>query len=209
VAPRNLVLVGFMGSGKTAVGRQVAPRLGMHFVDLDDVVVARSGRSIVEIFREDGEAEFRRMEREAVREVTAGRDQVVAPGGGAVMNDESWKLLCDGNLVLRLNASPRALLRRIRNREEVRDPAGSRPRDIRPLADVPADAHRWPATARRRVLDLMAAREARYAEAPVVVETTGRALGAVVAMVERTARAAGLGVEMRELGAARLGVGDG
>jgi shikimate kinase len=191
-APRNLVLVGFMGSGKTAVGQRVAERLGMPFVDLDDVIVRAAGRSIVEIFARDGEPGFRRLEREAVRAVLAGTGQVLAPGGGAVMHDESWRMLQDGNLVVRLDASPRALLRRIRNREETRDQGGARPRDIRPLADVPADARRWPAAARRRVLGLMAAREARYAGAPVVVPTTGRRLGTVVAEVERIARVAGL-----------------
>ena len=192
-APRNLVLVGFMGSGKTAVGRRVAPRLGLRFVDLDDVVVSRAGKSIVDIFRDDGEAEFRRLEQDAVREVAAGTGQVVAPGGGAVMNDASWRRLSDGNLVVRLDASPRALLRRIRNREETRDDAGGRPRDIRPLADVPADARRWPAAARRRVLALLGQRESRYAQAPNAVVTTGKGLAGVVAEVERLAREAGLG----------------
>ena len=192
---RNLVLVGFMGSGKTAVGERVAPRLGLPFVDLDEVIVRRAGKSIVAIFRDDGEREFRRLEREAVRSVAAGANQVVAPGGGAVMNDESWRLLLDGNLVVRLNASPRALLRRIRNREEARDGSGARPPDIRPLVDVPLEAVRWPAAARRRVLNLMSEREARYALAPAVVETTNRSLDQVVTAVERLARAAGLGVK--------------
>jgi len=196
-AARNLVLVGFMGSGKTAVGRRVAPRLGMRFVDLDEVIVRDAGRSIVEIFATDGEPEFRRLERNAVRSVASGEAQVVAPGGGAVMNDDSWRLLCAGNLVVRLHASPRALLRRIRNREETRDGEGGRPSDIRPLADVPLDAHRWPAAARRQVLDLMAAREARYAEAPEAVDTTGRSLQQVVRAVEHLARGAGLGAGVR------------
>jgi shikimate kinase len=191
--PRNLVLVGFMGSGKTAVGRRVAPRLGLTFVDLDDVIVRAAGRSIVDIFRNAGEPEFRRLERQAVASVAAGSGQVIAPGGGAVMNDESWGQLNHGNLVVRLEASPRALLRRLRNREEVRDEDGRRPPDIRPLAEVPADARRWPAPARRRVLGLLAEREARYAEAPETVDTTGRALTEVVAAVEGLARARGLG----------------
>ena len=192
--PRNLVLVGFMGSGKTAVGRRVGPTLGMEFVDLDDVIVKRAGRAIVDIFAQDGEPAFRRLEADAVADLMAGAGRVIAPGGGAMMNDDSWRRMLDGNLVVRLQASPRALLRRLRNREEARDEAGRRPRDIRPLADVPADATRWPAAARRRVLGLMREREARYAEAPQVVETTGRGVAAVVADVERLARANGLGV---------------
>jgi shikimate kinase len=192
LAPRNLVLVGFMGSGKTAVGRAVAPALGLLFVDIDDVIVREAGKSIVEIFRTDGEPAFRRLEWDAVRKTAAARGQVIAPGGGAVMNDASWTRLLDGNLVVRLDATPRALLRRLRNREEMRDPGGGRPRNIRPLADVPADARRWPAAARRRVLGLMHEREARYAAAPFVVHTTGRSLDAVCREVEAMARARGL-----------------
>ncbi|MDQ6747181.1 MAG: hypothetical protein M3010_03620, partial [Candidatus Dormibacteraeota bacterium] len=151
-APRNLVLVGFMGSGKSAVGGRIAPALGLRFVDLDDMVVRQAGKSIVDIFREDGEAAFRRLEEEAVARVARDSGQVIAPGGGAVMNDASWQILLDGNLVVRLAASPRALLRRLRVREERRDVDGRRPAGIRPLADVTPGAQRWPAAARRRVL---------------------------------------------------------
>ena len=192
-----MVLVGFMGSGKTAVGLRLAPRLGLQFVDLDEVIVKRAGKSIVDIFRDDGEPEFRRLERESVRGLAAGAAQVVAPGGGAVMDDETWRLLLDGNLVVRLNATPRALLRRIRDREDAGDGRGARPRDTRPLADVPVGAARWPAAARRRVLQLMTEREPRYAQAPEVIETTGRSIDEVVTMVERLARAAGLGGKPR------------
>jgi len=194
VPPRNLVLVGFMGSGKTAVGRQVAPALGLGFADLDDAIVTAAGKAIVDIFKDDGEPVFRRLEAEAVARLAAGRGMVIAPGGGAVMNDESWRRLGDGNLVVRLRASPVALLRRIRRREGSRDGEGNRPRDIRPLADVDPTARRWPAAARSRVLDLMRQREARYAQAPFLVDTTGRSLDAVVRDVERLARSRGLGV---------------
>lgn len=193
MGPRNLVLIGFMGSGKTAVGRLVAPRLGLRFVDIDDEVVREAGRSIEEIFRDSGEPEFRDLEREAVRRVAAGHGRLLASGGGAVMDDASWCRLLNGNLVVRLDASPRALLRRIRNREEAREPGGNRLRDIRPLAEVPADARRWPAAARRRVLALMEQRQPRYAQAPVTVDTTGRSPEEVAGEVERVARTAGIG----------------
>ncbi|GAC1332914.1 MAG: shikimate kinase [Candidatus Dormibacteria bacterium] len=190
---RNLVLVGFMGSGKTSVGRTVAPVLGLEFVDLDDAVVAASGKSIVDTFREDGEPAFRRLEAAAVAQVAASHGQVIAPGGGAVMNDESWHRLLDGNLVVRLGASRAALLRRIRHRELGRDADGARPRDIRPLADVEPGARHWPAPARRRVIALMEQREARYAEAPHAIDTTGRSRAWVAGAVVRLARQHGLG----------------
>jgi shikimate kinase len=191
--PRNLVLVGFMGSGKTAVGRPVAARLGLAFVDLDEVIVAEAGRSIAEIFRDSGEPEFRRLERQAVARAAGRAGQVLAPGGGAVMDDPSWRLLRDGNVVVHLRATPRALLRRIRHSEQSPEASGARPRDTRPLAQVAPAARRWPGAARRRLTDLMGQREARYAEAPHTVDTTGRSVAETVRAVEGLARSAGLG----------------
>ncbi len=82
-----LFLVGFMGAGKSSVGCELAQRLGWAFVDLDDRIVAREGRAIAEIFRCDGEAEFRKMESrallEVITEVQNGNHMVVALGGGA------------------------------------------------------------------------------------------------------------------------------
>ena len=191
--PRNLVLVGFMGSGKTAVGQEVAKALSMPFVDLDREIVARAGRSIAEIFREGGEPEFRRLEKAELSRVLRGTGRVVAPGGGAVLDDESWRRILDGNVVVYLRASPTALLRRIRKREERRTPAGTRPREIRPLADVDPAARHWPAAAQRRVLGLLEARLPRYEEAPLTVDTTGRRVDAVSRVTAGLATAAGVG----------------
>jgi shikimate kinase len=83
---RNIVLIGLMGAGKTTVGRLVADRLGRPFVDTDQVVEADSGRTIAQIFAEDGERTFRQLEAAAVRRVSALRGQVIAVGGGAVID---------------------------------------------------------------------------------------------------------------------------
>ena len=80
-------LTGFMGCGKSSTGRALAARLGAHFVDLDEVIVARAGRSIPEIFREGGEAAFRQLELETLRAVLDGAGNtltVFALGGGAL-----------------------------------------------------------------------------------------------------------------------------
>src|SRR5438105_2011730 len=103
-----------MGSGKTAVGRRVGARLGMPFVDLDEVVVHDAGKSIAAIFRDAGEAGFRRLESVALYSVLRVSGQVIAPGGGALQADENWRRARDDNLVVFLNASPRALRRRAR-----------------------------------------------------------------------------------------------
>lgn len=83
---KNLVLVGFMGSGKTAAGRLVAPRLGLKFVDMDDLIEQRQGRTIARIFSEQGEPFFRQLERDLVRELAAQQDLCIATGGGVVLD---------------------------------------------------------------------------------------------------------------------------
>jgi shikimate kinase len=93
----GLYLVGFMGSGKTAVGRLLAHELGWSFADIDEDIEAAQGVSIAEIFDTRGEQEFRIIEREAVRkrvrDVECGRPMVVALGGGAFVDPENRKLL--------------------------------------------------------------------------------------------------------------------
>ena len=83
---RNLVLTGFMGTGKTSVGRQVAQRLGRPFVDMDVEIEARTGKSIPRIFAEDGEATFRRIESSLCQELGAQVGLVIATGGGALVD---------------------------------------------------------------------------------------------------------------------------
>jgi shikimate kinase len=95
---RAVVLVGFMGAGKSSVGRALATRLKWSFVDLDQRIEKRDGRTIAEIFRESGEAEFRRMEHEALRELiddlgSGGSARVVALGGGALIHESNARLI--------------------------------------------------------------------------------------------------------------------
>jgi shikimate dehydrogenase len=89
----NVALIGFMGAGKTVVGRALAQRLDRSFVDLDDVIEARAGKSIPQIFVDGGEAEFRRLERDALRDVADGSRQVIACGGGVVAAEENRRRL--------------------------------------------------------------------------------------------------------------------
>lgn len=113
VAP---VLVGLMGSGKSSIGRRLAKRLDIPLIDLDDYIVARAGKSIPEIFAEQGEAAFRDMETEALRDVLgslSAHGAVVATGGGVVMREENRKLLKAHPPVIWLKASPEFLAGRI------------------------------------------------------------------------------------------------
>lgn len=102
--PRNIVLIGFMGAGKSTVGRILAGSLSMPFVDVDAHVQARAGLSIPQLFSNQGEGYFRRLEAEIVQEVVGGSGQVVATGGGAVSDPVSLAAMLDGNLVVWLTA---------------------------------------------------------------------------------------------------------
>jgi shikimate kinase len=95
----NVVLIGYRGSGKTTVGRLVATRLGKKFVDADEVIIAKSGKSIREIFAAGGEAEFRRLEMQAIAELAKSEDHIIAVGGGAVTRSENRKSLAGSKIV--------------------------------------------------------------------------------------------------------------
>ena len=110
---RHVALVGMMGSGKTETGRELARRTGRRFWDTDELVVARAGRSIPEIFDAEGEAGFRRLEHEALAEALAGAEpSIVATGGGAVTVAANRGLLA-GAVVCWLRARPEVLAGRL------------------------------------------------------------------------------------------------
>jgi len=109
----NIVLVGFMGTGKTTVGRLLAARLGMEFVDADDVIVAREGRAISDIFASSGEPYFRAVERKVVSGLAARRGLVVAAGGGVVLNQANLDDLGRDGFVVCLTAEPATVLSRV------------------------------------------------------------------------------------------------
>jgi shikimate kinase len=109
-----IVLIGFMGAGKTSVGELVASKLGLPFVDTDALVVSRAGRSIAEIFERDGEASFRALEREVVHEALAGPDAVVALGGGS-LGDVETRSNIDDATVVHLAVSYDEVMKRVGN----------------------------------------------------------------------------------------------
>jgi shikimate kinase len=114
VADRHLVFVGLMGTGKTTVGAVVADRLGRTFVDLDDVVATREGRSVRQLLADDGGDAFRAAEAAALADVLASPDPlVVATGGGAVLDARSRRLLAASPLVVWLQAPTAVLVSRV------------------------------------------------------------------------------------------------
>lgn len=110
----STVLIGYRGSGKSTIGRKLADQLWQKFVDVDDLIVQRAGKSIREIFEQDGEPRFRDIESEAVREVSELAEHVVALGGGSLLREENRDVLRSaGHRVLYLRCEPEELHRRI------------------------------------------------------------------------------------------------
>ena len=109
----NLVLIGFMGTGKSTVGRLCAERLGFTFQDTDALVAGRAGRTISEIFASEGEEAFRSREREVIGEVARGSRQVIATGGGAILDPGNARLLQSTSIVACLRARPDTILQRV------------------------------------------------------------------------------------------------
>ncbi|MBI3324362.1 MAG: dephospho-CoA kinase [Candidatus Omnitrophica bacterium] len=159
----NITLTGFMGTGKTAVGKRLARRLGWRFVDVDSLIVASAKESVTKIFVEHGEAVFRRLEQRMIRRVVRGHEQVIATGGGAFVNPENRRLLRAVGPVICLTAKPKVILAR------VGPTLASRPM----LTSSP--------TPLSRIQHLLTQRASSYAHADLTVDTSELSLDEVVA----------------------------
>jgi shikimate kinase len=115
-----VALFGFMGVGKTAVGRALSERTGLEYVDLDSEIARRKGKTIPQIFEEEGEAGFRAVEMEVTREVAGRNGQVIACGGGAVLDPENVVNLKRSSVMVLLTAEPRVILGRVEEEGDVR-----------------------------------------------------------------------------------------
>jgi shikimate kinase len=147
----NLALIGFMGAGKTSVGRLVAEQLHFDYLDTDDLIVSRTGRSIAEIFKTDGEPAFRVLECQTVEQIVSLTKTVIATGGGLPVNPANLASLKTHALVVCLWASPEKIWERVKNQTH------------RPLLHDPDP--------QKKIRDLLAAREQFYKQADVLVNT--------------------------------------
>lgn len=111
---QNIALIGFMGSGKSSVGRMVADTLQFTFLDTDDVITSRAGKSIMEIFQENGEPAFRELERRLVEELARRTRTVISTGGGLPVNEANLASLKSHALLVWLWASPEKIYERVR-----------------------------------------------------------------------------------------------
>jgi len=163
VTEPNIILTGFMGAGKTTVGKEVAKRLGRQFVDLDDLIAERAGKPIPDIFAQDGEPAFRDLESAVCQELREPAGLVIATGGGAALNPANRAALEAGGGVICLDAAPAAIVRRL---------AGG---NGRPLLVGP-DRH-------ARVAELLSQRADAYAALPLHLDTTGLSIPAAAERV--------------------------
>lgn len=109
----NIILTGFMGTGKTTVGRLLAEKLNFKFVDTDVMIEEWSGKTIAEIFVEDGEKAFRQMERDTARRLSEEAKQVISTGGRMMLDPENISVLSPTGRIFCLTASPEEILRRV------------------------------------------------------------------------------------------------
>ena len=160
---RNIILMGFMGTGKTTVGKLLARKLDMEFVDMDRVIEKREARDISSIFAEAGEPFFRSLERALVQELSTRQGLVIAAGGGVALNPANVADYSRSGLVVCLTAAPEVILKRVSKACH------------RPLLEGDEKS--------TRIRDLLEKRQALYAAIPQQVDTTRLAPQAVAKVI--------------------------
>lgn len=167
--PENIALIGFMGSGKSTIGKLLAQRMGWKLTDTDSLVERVAGCSIAELFAREGEKAFRDQETAVLLGVTAGEHQIIATGGGAILREENIAALRGGSLVVYLTARPDVLAERVSRRP------GQRP--LLAEGDEPALT---------KILRMLAERGPLYQRAShVLVDSSERAPKAIVEEIIR------------------------
>ena len=165
---RNLVLIGYRGTGKTSVGARLAEVLQRPFVDLDQVLVQEAGQPIADIVAQGGWAEFRRLEKELVARYRDARGLILATGGGVVLDPDNVAALRENGILIWLTADPAAIQARL-------------------AQDQPRDANRPSLTGADTIREVAAVAEERapiyLAAAQISIDTTHRSVGQVVRLV--------------------------
>ncbi|RKY05075.1 shikimate kinase [Candidatus Poribacteria bacterium] len=156
----NIVLIGFMGTGKTSVGKKLSEILGYPMVDVDELIEQELRMSIPEIFKRFGERFFRDVEAEMIKKVSQLDRHIIATGGGSVLREENWANLRRNGVIFCLNATPEEIWRRVSGFSH------------RPLLNVPD-----PMGAIRELLRI---RAPYYAKADHQIDTTGKSIDQVV-----------------------------
>ncbi|MFG6325965.1 MAG: shikimate kinase [Lachnospiraceae bacterium] len=157
---KNIMLIGFMGAGKTTVSRELTRLTGKSEVDMDAYIVQNEGRSINEIFEKQGEAYFRQLETKYLGEIQKNSGYIVSCGGGAVLKDENVRLMKENGVIILLTATPETTLLRVQNSKD------------RPILNGNMNIE--------FITQLMDKRKDRYLEvADIIVETDNKAVRAI------------------------------
>lgn len=149
---KNIILVGFMGTGKSVVGYQVAQLIGYNFIDTDRIIEEQEGMPIREIFERYGEPHFRRIEKEVIKGLSDTQSSVIATGGGAIVDPENLESLKKNGIMICLKASPEIIMKRTEGNSD------------RPLLK---DKDRL-----MEIKGLLETREEYYAKADISIDTT-------------------------------------
>jgi len=165
---KNIILTGFMGVGKTSVGRQLAEDLGYTFVDIDKLIETDQNLTITSIFSKFGEPYFREVEASIIQQVMTGEGQVVSAGGGAVIRDANRDAFKKGGFVVCLTASPDMIYERIKHETH------------RPLLQT--------ADPKAKIKELLDSREKFYAQADVRIDTSDKSVGEVIKVIKERIR---------------------
>jgi shikimate kinase len=164
---KPIVLLGFMGSGKSTLGKQLATSPGWSFLDLDRFIESEENRTIPEIFEQDGETSFRKLESKALKKVLAYPHQVISIGGGAPCNPANLKLIKEKSLSVYLKISEPQLLQRL--------VYSSTPR---PLLKGKSESE-----IQSYIADLLATREPFYLQADIIIESDEITVGMILSNV--------------------------
>lgn len=169
----NLIfLTGFSTAGKSTIGPILANSLGYDFVDIDKAIVEKEKKSVVEIFREKGEAYFRQLEYELLQHYAHAENLVVALGGGTLENDKSFELVKDSGTVIYLKSEVNTLAKRLSNKDD------------RPLMQAENGERLSPEALRQRIEQLLLNREARYESLSVIsIATDQHPIGKTVELL--------------------------
>jgi shikimate kinase len=171
---KNLIyLTGFMASGKSTIGPILANTLGFEFADVDRLVEARVGKSVKEIFRDEGERLFRDVERQIIDEVSKRDHHVISLGGGTVVDPKNFEQVKSSGILVYLHSSPEHLLKRLQYKTD------------RPVLSDDEGERLSPEALRDRVLHLYEAREPIYAQAHLRVFTDDKKVGVTVDEIVR------------------------
>ncbi len=151
---KNIVLTGFMGTGKTEVGKELSRLLGLKMIDIDNEIEKSKGITINDIFERYGESKFRDIETEMIKKISTEKNLIISTGGGAVLREENFRMLKENGIIVCLFATPETIFERTKNNSD------------RPLLKVDDPL--------KKIKELLEYRLPFYKKADIIIDTEGK-----------------------------------